>query len=319
MNIKTINITLKAVTPIVMSGPDPQNIEFRITEIKGMLRYWYRIRHFDEWGDLETLKDKESEMWGSTEKASKVWLWGDVEGEVGKFCLAWQKIGRKSVCVKVDGRTWGLDEDVEGVFRYWYAKTAYPVNTLVNLRVLLNEEVEEEFFKTLWAMLFLGGVGRRWKRGLGMLDIVLDNSDIPDEYRDYFNWRKRDDVNEFYCAGMNWVGISDLISVHRCMNGKREMVYTIVRVLDEISDVCVRGKGENKRNFPIATKWFHVLENGERLWLVHIDATRLYRLGKENGVGRFLNCHAGKRGNVGNSQGGRNRRRGKSGKHSRGR
>ncbi len=314
MNIKTINITLKAVTPIVMSGPDPQNIEFRITEIKGMLRYWYRIRHFDEWGDLETLKDKESEMWGSTEKASKVWLWGDVEGEVGKFCLAWQKIGRKSVCVKVDGRTWGLDEDVEGVFRYWYAKTAYPVNTLVNLRVLLNEEVEEEFFKTLWAMLFLGGVGRRWKRGLGMLDIVLEKSNIPGEYMEYFDWRNWGDVCKFYCKGMDWVGLRNIVSVEECIcdTGMDRLTVTLM-ALDEVSDVCA--KGERKT----ATKWFHVLENGEKLWLVYIDATRLYKLGKENGMGRFLNCHAGKRGNVGNFQDGRNRRRGKSGKHSRGR
>ncbi len=70
----SLTVTLETVTPLFLGGADPSGApELRPPSFRGALRYWLRAALGGVIGDnLEALKRAEAEVFGSTERASKI-------------------------------------------------------------------------------------------------------------------------------------------------------------------------------------------------------------------------------------------------------
>lgn len=79
---KTI-VTIETITPMFSSGENKSEAEFRITELKALLRSTFR--EFFEYSSLDDLKKKEEILFGSTEIKAPVSLrYGDKEVVISK-------------------------------------------------------------------------------------------------------------------------------------------------------------------------------------------------------------------------------------------
>lgn len=66
---------LEVVTPMFLGGADPTKAEIRAPSFKGMLRFWWRALNPQlSAKGLKNLYDKESDIFGNTEKKSKISL-----------------------------------------------------------------------------------------------------------------------------------------------------------------------------------------------------------------------------------------------------
>jgi len=69
--LKEITFKVKTITPTLMCGGFGQNDGIRPSEIKGMMRYWFRAVAGSVIGDnLEALKKLENQIFGSKERKS---------------------------------------------------------------------------------------------------------------------------------------------------------------------------------------------------------------------------------------------------------
>ena len=66
--------TIEALTPVTMHGATGKNAEFRLSSLKGMMRYWFRLLSSHE--SEKMMHEKEDELFGHVlNKASKSSVW----------------------------------------------------------------------------------------------------------------------------------------------------------------------------------------------------------------------------------------------------
>ena len=68
--MRKVQITLKLISPLVSFGEDKKNKEFRVTELKALLRSTFRELYYFQ--NLEEMKKQEADLFGSTEKKAPV-------------------------------------------------------------------------------------------------------------------------------------------------------------------------------------------------------------------------------------------------------
>jgi len=146
------------VTPLIMSGADSRNVELRTQSIKGMLRWWYRFLNGGGI-DLITLKEQESNIFGSQEKASKIKL---------KLELGSNNATTQAYLCMNDNQ----DNQFKSYSRIF--RQAYNENYSFNLEVVFyDKNLISEFENLLTFINYFGGFGSRWRRGFG--SVVIDN------------------------------------------------------------------------------------------------------------------------------------------------
>lgn len=69
-NIERKTYNFEVITPMFLGGADPKNAELRVSSVKGMLRFWWRAISGIQ--NIKELKEKENEIFGSTDEKSKV-------------------------------------------------------------------------------------------------------------------------------------------------------------------------------------------------------------------------------------------------------
>ncbi|WP_333785233.1 type III-B CRISPR module RAMP protein Cmr1 [Thermocrinis sp.] len=152
--MKKLTFELEFITPAFLGGADPLKPELRPASFVGLLRFWWRALKGE--CDIDKLKKEETEIFGGNGKcASKVAIrvWGNVIPK------------RRSI-----GAGSGF-----------------------NLALIGEEKYLDHYIAALWALIFLGGVGSKSRRGGGNLAVVkapegLSISFTPAE--DLFNWYK---------------------------------------------------------------------------------------------------------------------------------
>jgi len=133
-----------------MYGADGKTLELRPTEFKGMLRFWWRALHPDL--SLKELKEKEREVFGSTERKSLFTIKiSTIEQKVGKFYL--------------------LPHKNKAVFQVHEPGMRFQINLIFNKGV--NEDTINAVKKLFIISTIVGGFGRRSRRGFG--SIAIDN------------------------------------------------------------------------------------------------------------------------------------------------
>ena len=71
-NREKLNFQCEVITPMFISGANPNEVELRAPSIKGALRFWWRALYGNRFSSMEKMRKEESEIFGSTEKKSNV-------------------------------------------------------------------------------------------------------------------------------------------------------------------------------------------------------------------------------------------------------
>jgi len=155
--VKRLTFELEFITPAFIGGAN-QQAELRPASFMGLLRWWWRALKGK--CDIKRLREEEIKIFGGDGKmASPVYL--RVEGNVRKGnnltneCKLNAGVGYLYHFVTVRGKREFIEPD-----------------SRLKLTLIGKDEVLNHYIASLWALVFLGGVGARSRRGGGNLRVV---------------------------------------------------------------------------------------------------------------------------------------------------
>jgi CRISPR-associated protein Cmr1 len=159
-----LTVALETVTPMFLGGADPRGMpELRAPSFRGVMRYWWRAlagAYLDN--NFEVLKQTETEIFGSTNKASPVIV--QVKGKPRYFDLE-QRADRTS---GYNYLYWSLFLQHKGKKPSGIAPgSTFEVS--LGLRPGLQDQALWQAGAALWLTVRLGGLGSRSRRTLGSL------------------------------------------------------------------------------------------------------------------------------------------------------
>jgi len=187
--VKRLTFDLEFITPAFIGGAN-QQAELRPASFVGLLRWWWRALKGE--CNIEKLREEEIKIFGGDGKmASPVYL--RVEGDVSKgedlineYRLSWN----------FDKNRRALSGPHAGVGYLYYSMVALnkrefiKAGSRLRLTLIGKDEFLKHYIASLWALVFLGGVGSRSRRGGGNLTVIdynpkdLGISFIPTGYFD---------------------------------------------------------------------------------------------------------------------------------------
>ncbi len=168
----------KTLTPLIMSGADQKRFEFREMSISGAMRYWYRKLYG---------VTNEEDVFGSTERKGAFKLYVSYRGNY-RLIKELQVHGGKFLDPGY-GRNYFL-----GMFRK-EAQSREAFSGEMDLWIRYPQRFEKEILGSLWAIVFLGGLGTRSRRGFGSLHVV--SIDGTSDYMECFERVSRECVDMF--------------------------------------------------------------------------------------------------------------------------
>ncbi len=151
----TKSITLETLTPLCSNGADKYSLEFRITELKSLMRFWWRA--INTFGSVSEMKKKEGELFGSTELKSPLRIRLD-SYKSHKMNNSEQK--------KWLNRISGISPQSQISLIFSYS----------NHRV--DQDQMDYYINLLKISLILGGLGKRSRRGGGVLKLVEIDGEV---------------------------------------------------------------------------------------------------------------------------------------------
>ncbi len=169
--MKRLTFELEFITPAFIGGAN-QQAELRPASFVGLLRWWWRALKGE--CDIEKLREEEIKIFGGDGKmASPVYL--RVEGDVSKgedlineYRLSWN----------FDKNRRALIGPHAGVGYLYYSMVALnkrefiKADSRLRLTLIGKDEFLKHYIASFWALVFLGGVGARSRRGGGNLRVV---------------------------------------------------------------------------------------------------------------------------------------------------
>lgn len=139
-------VSIKILTPMFSSGAEGREAEFRITELKALMRSTFR--GFFEYRTVDELKEAEGFLFGNTERKSPVMILSMVnENPI--------KTGSRDMVIHKNLKNKALVEGEEIKLRF-RAK---------------NEEILNLWMKILQLAAWTGGLGKRSRKGMGAFQI----------------------------------------------------------------------------------------------------------------------------------------------------
>ena len=153
MAILKKRIKLELITAMGIHGADNKKLEFRITELKSAMRFWWRaIQCFDS---AEELYRKESELFGNLDRKAPVSI------RQYKFHKP------KTESVK-------LGKGGTGKF--------FKVGETIEIELLSYDSKKlDEYLQILKLTSYLGGIGQRSRKGYGAFKVIEINHAAPKE------------------------------------------------------------------------------------------------------------------------------------------
>jgi len=193
---------LEAITPIYMRGANQNKVEIRAPSIKGLMRWWFRALAGNYFGgNINELKNAESFVFGSTEKKSRVYI--TVHENFGQkpepliYGIRYDErrklkpnYHRDSYVAKLSYLLFSVKFQANDLFRYignekrWRAIDIekelkkeniffYPPGTSFSIEIRSwDEKAFNLALISFWALVSLGGVGFRNRRGAGSLKFI---------------------------------------------------------------------------------------------------------------------------------------------------
>ncbi|MDH7477712.1 MAG: type III-B CRISPR module RAMP protein Cmr1 [Candidatus Bathyarchaeota archaeon] len=174
-----MKFTIEAVTPIFIAGADQRSIEnegLRAPSLRGLMRWWFRALAGDYLGDsLRHLKEAESEIFGSSSLKSKVLLrtsCADSPAGITKEYRTWKEATVWSNYVDylffscLDKRKDRRTNLIKVISRPYY-----PEKSTFEIDIFGYQNELKVALASLWALIYLGGLGFRARRGSGCLKV----------------------------------------------------------------------------------------------------------------------------------------------------
>jgi CRISPR-associated protein Cmr1 len=153
-----IEFTCKVITPLILNGALGKDPDLRPPAIKASMRYWWRALHGHlSIKNLDDLRVKENEIFGSTEK-------------------------RSSILIKVFHPT---EEEIYTTTKLLPHKNNFESNSIgrgvkfkVRLSIVAENTIPIDKLKNLFLITtIIGGLGKRGRRGFGALLVTkIDNN-----------------------------------------------------------------------------------------------------------------------------------------------
>ncbi len=163
----------ETITPMFMYGADGKTPELRPTSIKGIMRFWWRA--INGHLSLIELKKQEDEIFGSTEKKSKLVIYRINVTETKDFKISTTPHHKKGYCSK--------NNNSKGCYFNGNScmKANQRVGKLYTFKITMdikpNRYMTKEQLKNFFIIATtLGGFGQRSRRGFGSIQISkIDN------------------------------------------------------------------------------------------------------------------------------------------------
>lgn len=180
--MNTITFTCRILTPMFLNGADGQTPELRAPSIKGALRFWWRAIHGHL--PLEDIKDKSDK--------TKILVKGLKSLETEIFGGSGDKVQRSNVLIQVMPNSKpqiGVHELVP--HKPFMKGNAFNEGTTFVVKLTLLTKLKDEngnicfgpdHLKNIFMLTcYLGGFGKRVRRGMGSTDIIAIVTDGKEE------------------------------------------------------------------------------------------------------------------------------------------
>lgn len=183
-NREELKFDCEVITPMFLSGAGPNTVELRTASIKGALRFWWRALYGDD--NLEVMRKKEGDLFGSTEKKSKV----KISIENTNLKTGTELRGGKKYTVQSSRGTFKLpifDYLAFGLYEYdrqerrnIYKRENIQPGSTFSLIIELNNCIEEksQIINALSCLHYYGGIGSRARNGFGCISIKPQNTGV---------------------------------------------------------------------------------------------------------------------------------------------
>ncbi|HRV28709.1 MAG TPA: type III-B CRISPR module RAMP protein Cmr1 [Spirochaetia bacterium] len=175
----------EVITPMFLSGADPKNVELRAASIKGALRFWWRALYGEN--DISKMRKTEEELFGNTEKKSKV----KISIKNTKINIITGLSGGKTYFVESSRGNFNLkifDYLAFGLWKYnrqlrgnEYIRSHINPGSSFSLILELNNCTQEERYQiinSLSCLHYYGGIGSRTRNGFGSISIKPNDTTI---------------------------------------------------------------------------------------------------------------------------------------------
>jgi len=220
-DIEQREFEVEIVTPLFLGGSDPKKGELRTASIKGALRFWWRALYGCD--DLEDMKKRESEIFGSTEKKSnlKITLNGleKIKGVIADLPqglkIPTQSKGKTFPISIIEYLAFGLCEFKKEQRKNVYTKEHISAGTKFSVAFKYNKAFEEDILNAFKALVTYGGLGSHSRNGFGSVTIDAESYPII----------RKGDLKSF-----------SAISSHVCIFNKFDEKSTWVDALSEIGN-----------------------------------------------------------------------------------
>ncbi|RUM60818.1 MAG: type III-B CRISPR module RAMP protein Cmr1 [Persephonella sp.] len=166
MKRKELTFTVKVITPTFMGGGFGQNDSIRPSEIKGLMRYWFRAVAGSIVGDdIKALKKLESLVFGSQERRSPFGIVIKYLKEYEEYKLDWNNLEKG---VKYLGFVINMNKE--------RLNNVIKAGSKFEVKFLFKNSVDERIIKlvaySFYLATALGGFGLRARRGFGSWQII---------------------------------------------------------------------------------------------------------------------------------------------------
>lgn len=214
----------QSVTPMFMYGADGRTPELRPASIKGVMRFWWRAIH----GHLSLieLKNQEDEIFGSTEKKSKIIIYPIETNQSEDYEISLTPHHKEGYCSNEDGNKGCYFRN--GKCMKANKKRGKLYKFKIKMAIKHNEYMTKEELKNLFIITAtLGGFGQRSRRGFGSIQITkIDNTifNFPKTTKDI-----KDKINNSfkYTSTINYPYIQEIKKIGKKYTNFQNLLETI--------------------------------------------------------------------------------------------
>ena len=196
--MRTLKFKLEVITPMFIAGADQHQPEIRPPSIRGALRFWFRAMMGGVLGgDWRKVKEKEDEIFGSTDVASRIKIRKEDEN-----LNIFDPKGKKKSLKGKEGVVYlaflYVKWDRQQKCFIWNHSFIEPGSTF-SIELVSPPSTLSILIDSFWLFLHFGGLGARTRRGFGSLSVknlpMLSeegvNFDIPDNPSDLCKYFKK--------------------------------------------------------------------------------------------------------------------------------
>lgn len=159
-----------------MYGANPDRVELRPSEIKGLMRWWWRAMVASD--QIEELRKNEAKIFGGS---------GENEGK-SKFRL---QLSEPNIFQKSQNSSFSIQNQFRGIQYLFYSilmdkknKTFLAPGCTFDIEIsAYKEEYVGIAAASLWLAIYLGGFGTRSRRGGGNLEVIEVKGSSPVEFK----------------------------------------------------------------------------------------------------------------------------------------